>query len=54
MMMMMLIVMMITTILIIILKGNGDDHDGIESEATLSHNCNGIMRDLTRLKPTMS
>ena len=51
---MMMMILMIMTMMLIILKGNGDDHDGIESEATLSHNCNGIMRDLTRLKPTMS
>ena len=52
--MMMMMILMIMTMMISILKENGDDHDGIESEATLSHNCNGIMRDLTRLKPTMS
>jgi len=51
---MMMMILMIMTMMISILKENGDDHDGIESEATLSHNCNGIMRDLTRLKPTMS
>ena len=49
-----MMILMIMTMMISILKENGDDHDGIESEATLSHNCNGIMRDLTRLKPTMS
>ena len=51
---MMMMILMIMTMMISILKENGDDHDGIKSEATLSHNCNGIMRDLTRLKPTMS
>ena len=50
----MMMILMIMTMMISILKENGDDNDGIESEATLSHNCNGIMRDLTRLKPTMS
>ena len=41
-------------IMIIILMENGDDHDGTESEATLSHACKDIMRDLARLKPTRS
>ena len=52
---MMMMILMIMTMMISILKENGDDHDGIESEATLSHGCNyDIMRDLTRLKPTRS
>ena len=55
MVMLMLIIMVIMTMMIIILKENCDDHNGIESEATLSHGCNyDIMRDLTRLKPTRS
>ena len=53
-MMMMLKMKMIMTMMIIILKENGNDHDGIESEATLPHGCDDIMRDLTRLKPTRS
>ena len=33
---------------------NCDDHGGVKSEVTLSHGCDDIMRDLTRLKPTRS
>ena len=51
MMMMMLIILMM---IIIIFKETGDNHDVTESEATLSHGCDDIMRDLTRLKPTRS
>ena len=51
---MMLIIMMIMTMMITILKEDGDDDDGTESEATFSHGCDDIIRDLTRLKPTRS
>ena len=51
MMMMMLIILMMN---IFIFKETGDNHDVTESEATLSHGSDDIMRDLTRLKPTRS
>ena len=54
MMMMMMVIMMIMAMMIIILKENGDAHDSVEPEVTLSHGCNDIMRHLTRLKPTRS
>ena len=53
-MMMMMMMLIILMMIIIIFKETGDNHDVTESEATLSHGCDDIMRDLTRLKPTRS